>query len=316
MEMPRQSEFEILVPASIANLGPGFDTLAVAVQLYLRLRVRIVEDGRGSLGFHFLNQALQGENYIDRAFQFLARQTSASLPSLHVEVYSDIPMRSGLGSSAAATVAGIRLFDAVAGPLSQNQMLNVATALEGHPDNVAAALLGGMTSSCELPDGSATAVQFRWPETLRFIVLTPEIGLSTASARQVLPSHVSRNDAVYNLQRVVLLVNSLQNQDYSLLREALRDRLHQPYRQALVPGLEDLLHLEHHDLLGVCLSGAGPSVVGFARDNVDQVAKLLERVYLRTRQKCCVRILTVHRPTSSDSQVLDQPAPSTAKAEY
>lgn len=308
MGAPPQSEFDIRVPASIANLGPGFDTLAVAVQLYLTLRVRVLDDEQRTLRFQFVDQVLQGENYIERAFQFLARQSSAQLPSLDVEVRSEIPMRSGLGSSAAATVAGIRLFDAVAGPLSPNQMLNVATALEGHPDNVAAALLGGMTSSCELPDGSATAVQFRWPETLQFIVLTPEFGLATASARQVLPSHVARNDAVYNLQRVVLLVSSLQGENYSLLREALQDRLHQPYRQALVPGLEDLVHLEHPDLLGVCLSGAGPSIVGFAQTNVESVARLLHKVYARTGLKSRIRILSAHPSASPSGQFCEQAA--------
>ncbi len=306
MTTPARHEFEIRVPASIANLGPGFDTLAVAVQLYLKLHVTAQYDQPHGLHFRFIDQVLQGENYIERAFQFLARQCSAKLPALHIDVRSEIPMRSGLGSSAAATVAGIRLFDAVAGPLSSNQMLNAATALEGHPDNVAAALLGGMTSSCELPDGSATAVQFHWPEALQFIVLTPEFGLSTASARQVLPTHVDRDDAVYNLQRVVLLVNSLQTENYSLLREALQDRLHQPYRQALVPGLEDLLHVEHPDLLGVCLSGAGPSVVGVAQHNLPQVAKLLERIYARTKQKCCVRILRAQQSIANSAETYEQ----------
>jgi homoserine kinase len=292
-------EFEIRVPASIANLGPGFDTLAVAVQLYLTLRVRVTDDAESKLCFSFPGLELQGENYIERAFRFLARQLPKDLPSLEVEVRSDIPMRSGLGSSAAATVAGIRLYDAVAGPLSPNQMLNAATALEGHPDNVAAALLGGMTASCELPDGSAVAVQFRWPESLQMIVLTPEFGLSTQAARQVLPSHVARQDAVYNLQRVVLLMSALQNESYGLLREALHDRLHQPYREKLVPGLEDLLGLEHPDLLGVCLSGAGPSLVGFAQKNVEKVAGLMKRTYLRTGNACAVRVLSVHQGEES-----------------
>jgi homoserine kinase len=301
MGMPPQAEFEIRVPASIANLGPGFDTLAVAVELYLSLRVRVANDASSSPCFQFVDCQLQGENYIDRAFQFLARQSHKQLPSLQVEVRTEIPMRSGLGSSAAATVAGIRLYDAVAGPLSPNQMLNAATALEGHPDNVAAALLGGMTSSCDLPDGSATAVQFRWPESLQLIVLTPEFGLSTASARQVLPPHVTRQDAVYNLQRIGLLLSALQTETFSLFREALHDRLHQPYRQSLVPGLEDLLGLEHPDLLGVCLSGAGPSIVGFAQQNVESVADLLRRIYLRTGNACQVRTMRVHQGYSAQT---------------
>jgi homoserine kinase len=293
-----QSEFEIRVPASIANLGPGFDTLAVAVQLYLTLRVFPTTERLSGLKFDFVDCQLQGENYIDRAFRFLSKQGPSKIPALNVEVRTDIPMRSGLGSSAAATVAGIRLYDAVAGPLSPNQMLNAATALEGHPDNVAAALLGGLTSSCELPDGSATAVQFRWPEALHLIVLTPDFGLSTQSARQVLPSHVVRGDAVYNIQRVALLIHSLQTENFSLLREALQDKLHQPYRQSLIPGLEELLHLEHPDLLGVCLSGAGPSVVALARKNIGTIVTLMKKNYARIGVKCEVRVLEAHQSAS------------------
>lgn len=279
MRNDEKSLFELKVPASIANLGPGFDTLAVAVQLYLKLRVHVDHNQRGTLSFDFQDCILQGENYIERAFRFLSRQHSGSLPSLHVEVQSEIPMRSGLGSSAAATVAGIRLYDAVAGPLSSNEMLNAATALEGHPDNVAAALLGGLTSSCELPDGSSVAVQFPWPRSLQLVVLIPDRQLSTRSSRDVLPSHYDRRDAVHNLQRVVLLLSSLQNENYSLLREALQDRLHQPYRKTLVPGLDELLSLEHPDLLGVCLAGAGPSIVAFTTQNSEAVIEALRKSY-------------------------------------
>ncbi len=279
------------------------------MQLYLTLRVRQSSEREKGLSFLFRDCTLQGENYIERAFNFLARQSSSTIPPLDIEVQTDIPMRSGLGSSAAATVAGIRLYDAVSDGLSPNQMLNVATALEGHPDNVAAALLGGMTSSCELPDGSATAVQFRWPESLHLLVLTPEFGLSTASARQVLPSHVARNDAVYNIQRVVLLVKSLQTGNFSLLREALQDRLHQPYRQSIVPGLEDLLHLEHPDLLGVCLSGAGPSIVGFAERNIEAVSNYMKRTYSRTGHSFQIRILRAHEEELKNStSVVEQAA--------
>jgi homoserine kinase len=294
-----QNVFELKVPASIANLGPGFDTLAVAVQLYLTLRVRVKGDGRGELKFDFRDCVLQGENYIDRAFSFLARQRAGTLPSLDVEVQSDIPMRSGLGSSAAATVAGIRLYDAVAGPLSPNEMLNAASALEGHPDNVAAALLGGLTSSCELPDGSSVAVQFPWPRSLRLAILVPDHQLSTPLARQVLPSHYERDDAVHNLQRIVLLLSSLQNEEYSLLREALQDRLHQPYRKSLVPGLEELLLLEHPDLLGVCLAGAGPSIVAFTTKNSESIVEVLRKAYASTGKTCRILLLDAHQNGAS-----------------
>ncbi|HEY3937230.1 MAG TPA: homoserine kinase [Bryobacteraceae bacterium] len=293
MDLP-PSGLEILVPGSIANLGPGFDTLAVAVQLYLRLSVTV---GRGTneLRFEFPDCEIDGENYIERAFRFVAGQRGVGFPSLRVEVRSEIPMRSGLGSSAAATVAGLRLYEAVAGPLPAQGLLNAACALEGHPDNVAAALLGGLTVSCQLSDRSAFAVKLRWPESLGFVVLTPRFPLATSASRGALPEDVSREDAVFNLQRVALLLQSLQSGNYSVLREALQDRIHQPFRQKLVPGLEQALCLEHPDLLGVCLSGAGPSIVALAERNFDGIETLLSNAFLPTGLPFTIRRLAAHQ---------------------
>ncbi len=292
------AEFEIRVPGSIANLGPGFDTLAVAVQLYLTLSVRALP-GSNDLKFHFIDCHIDGENYIERSFRFLALQRGGSFPSLHVEVRSEIPSKGGLGSSAAATVAGLRLYEAIAGPLPAQGLLNAACALEGHPDNVAAALLGGLTISCQMPDRSAFAVKLKWPESLNFIVLTPQLALATAASRNALPEMITRQDAVFNLQRVALLLEALQSRDFSLLREALQDRIHQPFRQRLVPGLERALALEHPDLLGVCLSGAGPSVVALADRNLGEVQKLLESAFHAEGIQFTVRRLRVHQESGA-----------------
>jgi homoserine kinase len=293
------SDLEIAVPGSIANLGPGFDTLAVAVQLYLRLHVR-VEPGTNELHFNFTRCKLDGENYIERAFRFLARQHGDSFPSLSVEVDSDIPTRAGLGSSAAATVAGLRLYEAITSPLHQRELLNAACALECHPDNVAAALLGGLTASCQLPDASVVAMRLQWPQSLGFVVLTPETPLSTSASRDALPEKISREDAVFNLQRLALLLQTLQSGDLSLLGEALRDRIHQPSRLSLVPGLEKALSLEHPDLLGVCLSGAGPSIVAFAERNFEAIEELLRESFLHLGLPFTIRSIKAHlQPTET-----------------
>lgn len=292
--MSPDATFEIRVPASIANLGPGFDTLAVAVDLYLKLSVTL-EPGTNELKFRFASGKLDGENYIERAFRFLAAQCCSPFPSLRVEVHSEIPTKAGLGSSAAATVAGLRLYELVAGPLPQQGLLNAACALEHHPDNVAAALLGGLTVSCQLPDRSVVAVKLEWPQSLGFIVLTPELALATVKSRKILPKRISREDAVFNLQRVALLLESLRRNDFTLLREALQDRLHQPFRQTLVPGLERALALEHPDLLGVFLSGAGPSIVALTERNFETVEELLAENFRPTRVAFRVRRLRVHR---------------------
>jgi homoserine kinase len=299
---------EVRVPASIANLGAGFDTLAVAVQLYLSVRIRKIHpEANNELCFDFVGEQLDGENYIERAFRFLAKQNGIAFPSMEIEVRADIPMKSGLGSSAAATVAGLRLFEVVIGPLPPQGLLNAACALEGHPDNAAAALFGGMTGSCQLPDSSVVAVSFQWPEELQFVVLTPTVPVkaSTSVARGVLPARITREDAVFNMQRLVLLFKALQTGEYGLLREGLRDRLHQPYRQALVPGLENALHLEHPDLLGVCLSGAGPSIVGFAK-NPEPVVEVLSKSYQPLGIPFLVRTLRVHQNAREASTTAPQ----------
>jgi homoserine kinase len=286
--------FVIEVPASIANLGPGFDTLAVAVQLYLRLTVWTI-GGHGRLEFRFVDHELHGENNIERAFRFLARENPAPLPSLHIEVRSDIPMCAGLGSSAAATVAGLRLYEALTAPLPVQTIVNAACALESHPDNAAAASLGGLTTSCQLPDGSVHALALPWPETIAFVVLTPDVPLATKESRKVLPDFVPRRDVVFNLQRLSLLLQSLHSGNFSLLREALADRLHQPFRRDIVPGLAQALNLEHEDLLGVCLSGSGPSIVALAHTNLQTIAELLALTYESVGIGYQLRTLKVHQ---------------------
>jgi len=271
---------DITVPASVANLGPGLDVLAVALELYLHIRAQGLPDqGKNQLRFDFVGFELDGENFIERAFRFMAVRHGMDFPSLRVEVRSEIPSRSGLGSSAAATVAGLRLYDSLFGPFPVKELLNLACELEGHPDNAAAALLGGLTTSCAVEDGSVIALSMPWPEAIRFVVLTPNLGLDTSASRRALPKQLRREDAVFNLQRVALLVQSLHSREYSLLREALRDRCHQPFRLVLVPGLEEILELQHPDLLGVCLAGAGPSILALVEKNLPAVQELLANAY-------------------------------------
>jgi len=300
---------DITVPASVANLGPGLDVLAVALELYLHVRAySLPGPGKNELRFDFVGFELDGENFIERAFRHLALRRGGDFPSLSVEVRSEIPSRSGLGSSAAATVAGLRLYDALFGPFPVRELLNLACELEGHPDNAAAALLGGLTTSCTLEDGSVVALSMPWPEAIRFVVLTPSLGLDTTASRRALPKQIRREDAVFNLQRVALLVQALHSREYSLLREALRDRCHQPFRLVLVPGLEETLELEHPDLLGVCLAGAGPSILALAEKNVTAVQELLANAYRPLGIPFQVRTLRAYQDGTCQRQPCVLPA--------
>ena len=285
---------EFVVPASIANLGSGFDALAVAVQLYLRVRVAAVSaDARGAIRSRFGGVTLEGEDYVARSITTLAAREGVDFPALDLEIHSEIPMQSGLGSSAAATVAGLRLYDALAAG-EVRDLIQEGTAFEGHPDNVAAALLGGLATGCVCDDGRVIAGSVPWPTRVRFVAATPDTRVKTSDARQVLPDMLSREDAIFNLQRVALLLQAVQFDRPELLREALRDRWHQPYRSSLVPGLAEALALEHPDLVGVCLSGAGPTVVALAIGSIDDIQGALGGIYSRLGVPCHIRVLDAH----------------------
>jgi len=285
---------EIVVPGSVANLGGGFDTLGVAVQLFLRVRlIDVCTDGGTKLVVRKSTPPVTGENAIERAFNLLAKRLGTKAPTVVVDVESDIPMAAGLGSSAAATVAGLRIFERVTGAVPDDVLLSVAAEAEGHADNAAPALFGGLTSVVE-ESGRFRALRWRWPEELRLVVATPAVGLATAKARAALPEMLPRKDAIFNLQRVLSLVHALQSDDDAHLRAAVQDRWHQPARAALVPLLREVLTLEDPDVLGAFLSGAGPSVAVLARREFARLEQVLAAMYTRAGCEVTIRTLSVH----------------------
>jgi homoserine kinase len=304
---------EIRVPGSIANLGPGFDALSVAVQLYLRLRVIAIRPSEpDTIDWEFAGQAPSGENRIETAFRLARSRRAIPAPGLRVHVASDIPQIAGLGSSAAATIAGLKLYEAVVSGAKAtsvgsgfsrtnsrtDDLLAMATELEGHPDNAAAALLGGLTVSCQLENGHIVARSWRWPDALRLVVATPDVPLQTSHARRVLPADLTMRDAVFNLQRALLLIHALDSGQYEDLRDAMRDRWHQPARAPLVPGLTEALAIDDPAVLGICLSGAGPSIVALASGGAARAATLLRALYDRLGVTCTIRTLSAHHAES------------------
>lgn len=286
----------IVVPASVSNLGPGFDALAVAVQLYLQVEiVEVLPSAPGALEFEFVDCPLTGDNRIASAFRHARETFGVEPPGLRVRVRSEIPMRAGLGSSAAASVAGLRLYESVTAPRCLADWLQLAAALDGHPDNAAAALLGGLTVSCQHDDGRVTSRTTAWPRAVRLVVATPHLEVETGYARSVLPETIPRRDAVFNLQRALLLLHALESGHHEDLREAMRDRWHQAFRAPLVPGLAEALMLEHPSLLGTCLCGSGPSIVAFAADGVPEVVEVMEDLYRRLGVPCTIRRLEAHQ---------------------
>jgi homoserine kinase len=300
MKPGRQRSVEVRVPASTANLGSGFDCFGLALELYLTVRATVQSEpgshphvrSRGEPGSSLLPRAPE-ENLVFRAMSDAADRESLRLPCVRLAVHNAIPLASGLGSSAAAIVAGVALAVAFGDrPVSEEAALRYAAEREGHADNVAAALLGGLVVTCIREDGSVAAIRKRWPNDIRVVAVTPNFTLETAKARAALPKTVERADAVHNLQRSALLIAALEERRYDLIWDALQDRLHQPHRQSLIPGLADILRMPRTDgLLGLALSGAGPSVVALATDHFDKIGKAIASHFGRNGLTATVRCL-------------------------
>jgi len=290
----------IVVPGSISNLGPGFDALSVAVSVYLRLtNIEVRPESPGTLEMDFGATTPPGENRIATGFRHAQAHFGDAAPGLRLTVHSDIPMRAGLGSSAAATIAGFKLYEAMTKPRPVEDLMVLATEIEGHPDNAAAALLGGLTLSCQQADGHVLTSSWEWPADIQFVVGTPHAELETAFARTVVPREVPLKDAIFNLQRALLLVRSLETGRYEHLREAMADRWHQPARAKYVPGLAEALALDHPAVLGVCLSGAGPSIAVLTRGRAAEAEVLLGGIYSQLGVPYTMRTLAPHPPAAS-----------------
>ena len=292
---------EIRVPGSTSNLGPGFDCFGLALKLYLTVRASAVpalgEPCRVTTTGAKENEVLprNAANLIYRAMAFAARREGVSLPPVELEVHNEIPLASGLGSSAAAIVAGIKLASLLTKhEISDQMILNYATEFEGHPDNVGASLCGGFVIGCVRNDRSVIAAKFDWPSQVRVVVVSPHSQLPTHVARAALPRMVSRPNAVHNLQRTALFTAALAQQKFDLFGEAMCDQLHQPQRESLVPGLAEALALPRMDgLLGVALSGAGPSILALVEKNEDEIGARLASCFKAHKIESTIRTLEV-----------------------
>lgn len=300
--MVRESKaFEVCLPASTSNLGPGFDCFGLALKLYLTVRCTIAKEGAEPCRVKTTgakeNSALprNASNLIYRAMAFAARREAIELPPVDMIVHNEIPLASGLGSSAAAIVAGIKLSGLVGGKELPNQTIqNYATEFEGHPDNVNATLCGGFVASCVKQDGTVVTTRFDWPTQIRAVVVSPRSQLPTHVARAALPRTISRGDAVHNLQRAAIFISALAQKRYDLFWEATRDRLHQPKRESLVPGLAEALAApQMPGLLGVALSGAGPSIVALVDDHEKAIGNKIASCFRAHKIQSTVRVLDV-----------------------
>jgi homoserine kinase len=302
MKKSKPRSYEVRVPASSANLGAGFDCFGLALELFLTVRATVHSepgarseartsgvDGSAAL------PSTKEENLILRAMQHAAERHGLHLPPVHLAVLNEIPIAGGLGSSAAAIVAGTALGFAVCGrKLTEENALRLAAEMEQHADNVGAALLGGLVVSFVAAGGNVVALRKNWPKKIRVIAVTPKMTLQTAASRAALPQTIEHAAGVHNLQRSALFLAALDARRYDLLWDAMQDRLHQSYRQALIPALTEVLATSRMPgLLGVALSGAGPTVIALATSNFAPIGKAIAGHFERKGLSSTVRNLAV-----------------------
>lgn len=273
--------WRLRVPASSANLGPGFDALGLALGIYLECRFRQAETLQIRVAGRDSDKIPQTEeNLIWQTALAVARDVQMEMPPVELEVDNEIPLGKGLGSSAAALTAGVVIADRILGlhwkPL---RILDEAARIEGHPDNVAACVLGSIVASAIDSGGVARAVRLELPARYGVAVVVPDFILPTVEARAVLPDSYSRADTIFNVQRSALLIAALTTGTTSAFPAALEDRLHQPYRATLVPGLDEMTRLRAPGLLGCALSGAGPSILVFYEKGYESVCDLIVQIF-------------------------------------
>ncbi|KAF9102090.1 hypothetical protein BGX27_011183 [Mortierella sp. AM989] len=318
----QQKKFKITVPATSANIGPGFDVLGMAFSLYLTLDCERLPEGSP------LQMSYEGEGAKDvplvaeknlitkTALYVLSTYGIQSLPPLKIHVTNPIPLGRGLGSSGSAVVAGVVLANAAGNlGMSNDRMLDYCLMVERHPDNVAPALFGGFVASflrelepeelepSSIPRSEPTRngaaqpptpltdighyIQLGWAKEIKAIAVIPDFEVATEDARAVLPDMYQRADVIYNLQRIAVLTTALSRSpvNVDLIHKAMADKVHQPYRKHLIPGMAEMLEKitpkSHPGVVGICLSGAGPTILILATENFDQIAASVQEIFTR-----------------------------------
>lgn len=289
-----ETMLRIRVPASTSNLGAAFDAVGLALRLYLRLELRRIGEGPSRLEFEGKDAHLvpaDESNLIWRVMAETAGRAGRQLPPFHLRIVNEIPITKGLGSSASACLAGAAAADRLCGlGLRAQDLLELAASREGHPDNVAPSLLGGLVAS--MGGARIRCARALFPESWTVVAVTPDFELETRRARAALPREIPHADAVFNVQRAAFLMAQIIQGRGEGLRQAMEDRLHQPYRSRLLPGFDEILGMEDSPgLLGVALSGAGSTVVAFADADAAGIGARIQAIFSRHGLESEVRLL-------------------------
>ena len=296
----------VKVPATTANLGPGFDCLGLALPIYNTITVEeTIMPGTG-IEINIIDETHEQDlisvptdenNIVYKAIELLYNSIGQSPSELKITIKTQIPIARGLGSSAAVIVGGLIAANELLGrPADEAALLSIATEIENHPDNITPAVVGGFVVSSLEEDGSVVYSKINWPKDWNITVCIPDYELSTSIARSVLPAEVPMKDAIFNLKHTAMLVQAVNTHDEKLMKIALDDRLHQQYREKLIPGLVEIKEaLKHEDnVLGVVISGAGPAVLVISHgNNLNKIRETVSKVWLEMNVKSKILTLQV-----------------------
>lgn len=296
----------VKVPATTANLGPGFDSLGLALPIFNIITVEeTIMPGTG-IEINIIDETHEQDiisiptdenNIVYKAIELLYNSIGQTPSELKITIRTQIPIARGLGSSASVIVGGLMAANELLGrPADEAALLSIATEIENHPDNITPAVVGGFVVSSLEEDGSVVYSKMNWPKDWNITVCIPDYELSTSIARSVLPEEVPMKDAIFNLKHTAMLVQAVNTHDEKLMKIALHDRLHQQYREKLIPGLKEineaLLHEEN--VLGVVISGAGPSVLVISHgNNLNKIRETVSKVWLDLNVKSKILTLQV-----------------------
>ena len=301
----------VKVPATTANIGPGFDCLGMALPIYNTITIEeTVLPGTGIENNVIAESAaidelslehipLDENSLVYKAVELLYNSIGQTPSELKINIHSNIPVARGLGSSASVIVGALIAANELLGkPADEVALLSIACEIEGHPDNITPAIVGGLVLSSQEDDGSVIYRKLNWPTEWAITVCVPDFELSTDIARSVLPKEVPMKDAIFNAQRLGMFVQAVNTKDAELMKLALKDRLHQPYRMKLVPGLDKIMdNLRHIDsVLGCVLSGAGSSILVISEKNdLDKIRGIVKDTWTDQNIKSDIKTLNIEQ---------------------
>lgn len=280
-------EIKVKSPASSANLGPCFDCAGIALPLYNIVKTKKTNDGKIVVIIDEKGDVRRFEvdekNIIFQSFKKFHEKINTQMIGYEVNVETEIPIARGLGSSASVIAGALIGANELNGkPLSEHDLINIAASIEGHPDNTTPALTGGFVVASIEDDGTVLYEKIKWCDDWKISVCIPYYKLLTELARSVLPKEINFKDAVYNIQKSAQLITAITNGNEDIMRSALKDRIHQPYREKLIPGMVDIIEKlrEEQNVLGCVLSGAGPTLAVITKgDNIDNVKQIVHKIW-------------------------------------